>query len=102
MGPEDLNARAARLSREYLGGLAAPRSVRWVDNQRRRWGSCTPTRGTIRISSRLRTAPEWVLDYVLIHELAHLLATGHGADFWAWVRRYPHTDRAIAYLAERS
>jgi predicted metal-dependent hydrolase len=39
-----------------------------------------------------------VLDYVLVHELAHLLEPGHGPDFWTWVRRYPKTERAIGYL----
>jgi predicted metal-dependent hydrolase len=39
-----------------------------------------------------------VLDYVLVHELAHLLVPGHGAEFWKWVRRYPKTERAVGYL----
>lgn len=65
---------------------------------RTRWASCTPADGTIRISDRLRDVPAWVLDYVLVHELAHLLVPGHGADFWALVRGYPKMERAIGYL----
>lgn len=65
---------------------------------RTRWASCTPADGTIRVSDRLRDVPSWVLDYVLVHELAHLLVPGHGADFWAIVRSYPKTERAIGYL----
>ncbi len=61
-----------------------PATVRWVDNMTMRWGSCTPADGTIRISSRLRAMPTWVLDYVLVHELAHLIAPGHDRRFWAW------------------
>jgi hypothetical protein len=65
---------------------------------RTRWASCTPADGTIRISERLREAPSWVVDYVLVHELAHLLEPGHDAPFWAWVHRYPRTERAMGYL----
>ena len=72
----DVAARARRLAREY--GLPRPRSVRWVDNMRQRWGSCTPEDGSIRVSSRLAAYPSWVLDYVLVHEIAHLVVPNHG------------------------
>lgn len=94
----DLESRAHELSRRYLDGRADPVSVRWVANQRTRWGSCTPDDGTIRLSTRLRGMPSWVVDYVLIHELAHLLIPGHGADFWQLVGNYPKADRARGYL----
>jgi predicted metal-dependent hydrolase len=42
--------------------------------------------------------PRWVVDYVLVHELAHLLEPGHGKRFWAWVDRYPKAERAKGYL----
>jgi predicted metal-dependent hydrolase len=95
---EELLARARRLSDEYLGGLAEPASVRWVTNQRARWGSCTPGERSIRLSQRLQEMPSWVVDYVLVHELAHLLERGHNADFWAWVDRYPRAERAKGFL----
>lgn len=95
---EQLAARAARLSERYLGGQARPTSVAWVSNQGRRWGSCTPGEGTIRISDRVRGMPGWVLDYVLLHELAHLLHSGHGPAFWALLAGYPRTDRARGFL----
>jgi predicted metal-dependent hydrolase len=94
----DLMARAKRLSDDYLGGIAVPVSVRWVGNQRTRWGSCTPENGTIRLSERLRKMPDWVVDYVLIHELVHLIEPHHNEAFWGWVANYPHTDRAKGYL----
>ena len=53
--------------------------MRWVDNQQSRWGSCTPSDRSIRLSSRLQGMPAWVVDYVLVHELAHLLEPGHDA-----------------------
>jgi predicted metal-dependent hydrolase len=94
----DLMQRALALSDRHLGGLAIPESVRWVENQRTRWGSCTPGDRTIRLSARLQGMPAWVVDYVLVHELAHLLETGHDAKFWAWVDRYPQAERAKGYL----
>lgn len=95
---EDLLARARDLSRRHLGGRARPASVRWVDNQGSRWGSCTPADASIRLSARLRGMPGWVLDYVVVHELAHLLVPGHGPDFWALVAGYPRAERARGYL----
>ena len=95
---EELRDRALQLNDLYLGGLAMPSSVRWVSNQRSRWGSCTPADRTIRMSRRLQGMPPWVVDYVIIHELSHLLEPGHDAAFWAWVARYPHAERAKGYL----
>jgi predicted metal-dependent hydrolase len=46
----------------------------------------------------LRGVPPWVLDYVLLHELAHLLEPGHGPAFWALLESYPRTERARGYL----
>jgi len=94
----DLLKRARGLNDRYLGGLATPESVRWVDNQQSRWGSCTPGDRTIRLSARLQGMPSWVVDYVLVHELAHLLEAGHDDRFWAWVDRYPQAERAKGYL----
>ncbi len=73
-----LYARAIELVDLYLDGRRYPASVRWVDTMRTRWASCTLEDATIRISSRLRAMPSWVLDYVLVHELAHLRVPGHG------------------------
>ena len=95
---DELHERATALSRRYLDGRAEPRSVRWVSNQRRRWGSCTPADATIRLSDRLAAMPAHVVDYVLLHELTHLLVHGHGEEFWAWLSRYPQTERARGFL----
>ncbi|HEX6921007.1 MAG TPA: M48 family metallopeptidase [Actinomycetes bacterium] len=97
-GDGELMARARELSRRYLGGRAQPASVRWVSNQGSRWGSCTPADGTIRLSTRLQGMPGWVVDYVLVHELAHLIVPGHGPRFWAEVEGYPRHERARGYL----
>lgn len=93
-----LAAHAADLSARYFGGRAVPTSVRWVSNQNSRWGSATPSEGSIRLSDKLRPMPQWVIDYVLLHELAHLLVAGHNAAFWKLLEAYPDTMRAKAFL----
>jgi predicted metal-dependent hydrolase len=95
----DLEQRAKELGTRYR--LPVPESIRWVTNQEWRWGSCTPSDRTIRISSRLVGEPGWVLDYVIVHELAHLRIRGHGVDFWDLVHRYPKAERARGFLIAR-
>jgi hypothetical protein len=92
----DVDALARSLALRY--DLPQPAEVRWVDNQTSRWGSCTPVDGTIRVSSRLADWPRWVLEYVLVHELAHLAEVSHGPAFHALVRRYPKAERATGFL----
>jgi predicted metal-dependent hydrolase len=94
----ELSERAAELSARYLGGRARPASVRWVDNMVARWGSCTPVDGSIRISRRLSGTPSYVIDYVLLHELVHLLVPGHGPAFWAELAGYERLERARGFL----
>ena len=79
-------------------GLPEPERITWVTNQRDRWGSCTPSQGTIRLSDRLAGFPLWVIDYVVVHELAHLVECNHSARFWAIVDQYELTERARGYL----
>lgn len=97
-GDDELMARARALSAAHLDGVPQPASVRWVDNQNRRWGSCTPADRTIRLSSRLRSMPEYVVEYVLVHELVHLVEPSHDARFWSLVARYPRAERARGFL----
>ena len=94
----DLEARARELNEAYFEGRLRWESIRYVTNQQKRYGSCKPTRGTIRLSHRLATMPAWVRDYVIVHELAHLEESNHGPAFWALVNRYPLTERARGYL----
>ncbi|WP_334172546.1 M48 metallopeptidase family protein [Sinomonas sp.] len=96
---QELVARAAELSELFLDGRARPETVRWVTNQSTRWGSCTPGERSIRLSHQLQGMPQWVVDYVLVHELAHLLVAGHNPKFWSLVERYPRTAEAKAFLS---
>ena len=96
----DLTDRARRLARTH--SLREPATIAWAENLTSVWGLCTPSASDIRISTRLVGFPTWVLDYVIVHELAHLHVPGHGPDFWALVGRYPKSERAIGYLIAKS
>jgi predicted metal-dependent hydrolase len=96
----DLTARAASLSRRF--GLRRAAEVTWSERQRTRWGSCSVDSGRIRISTRIAGAPDWVLDYVIVHELAHLTEPNHGKAFWALVDRFPKAERARGYLLAKA
>ncbi|TDS87276.1 M48 family metallopeptidase [Nesterenkonia aurantiaca] len=96
---EELAQRARALSTRYFDGVPQPQAVSWSTQQHQRWGSTTSTTGTIRLSARLREMPVWVQDSVLVHELAHLIEPGHGAEFKALIAKYPRTAEADAFLA---
>jgi predicted metal-dependent hydrolase len=101
---ERLNARrnlertAERLNVEYFDGKLTWRSIRFVANQHDRYGSCTPEDGTIRISHRIAAYPAWVREYVVLHELAHLLVPSHSPRYWRLIDRYPLAERARGFL----
>ena len=95
---DGLLARAIELSERYLVG-ARPVSVRWVTNQSARWGSCSYYSGHIRLSHRLRVVPEWVLDSVLVHEVAHLTHADHSRAFHKLAGAYPRHEEAGIFLA---
>jgi predicted metal-dependent hydrolase len=98
---EDLEALAQRINHKYFGGELSWHSIRWVGNMRKRLGSCTnggPTDGDIRISDRIKGWPDWVVEYVVAHEVAHRKHSDHSKAFWAYVARYPGTERARGFL----
>jgi predicted metal-dependent hydrolase len=96
----NLVRRARQLAARY--GLPHPVSVEWSSRQMKRWGSCTPDEGRIRISDRLASVPGWVLDSVLVHELAHLEVADHGSGFDELVSRYELSERAKGYLIAKT
>jgi predicted metal-dependent hydrolase len=94
----DLEERARHLMTQDLPEISErPLSIGWR-SMNERWGSCTTIDRTIRISDRLASAPRYVLDYVLVHELIHLRTPGHGEDFQNFLARYPDGPRAEAFL----
>ena len=83
---------AHQLGVEYKG-------AKIVDN-RYRWGSCT-VKDNVNINWRLIKAPMFVIDYVIVHELAHLIEANHTPRFWNIVRtQIPKTEKARTWLGE--
>jgi predicted metal-dependent hydrolase len=94
---EGLERRAQALNRRIFDGRLRWNSIAFAD-QERRWGSCSFSAGVIRIARRAADLPGWVLDYLLVHELAHLEVPDHSPRFWALVNRYHLTERSRGYL----
>lgn len=99
---DDLQARAEHVNRTYFGGQIEWTAIRWVGNMTTRLGSCSnggTTDGHIRLSDRMKGWPEWVIDYVIAHELAHRVHPNHSADFWNFLgEAYPLTERARGFI----
>ena len=94
---ERLLARAHQLNRRYFDGALRWTSIGFAE-MAHQWGSCTFTNGSIRLARRAASLPDWVLDYLLVHELAHLVCSDHGREFHEMEGRYPLTERAKGYL----
>ncbi len=95
---QELAERFDLLNRRYFDGRLRVRRITYVSNQARRFGSCSPQLGVIRISTRVASMPGWVRDYVLVHEMAHLIEPNHSPRFWALVNRFPRAERARGFL----
>ena len=99
MSEEGLATRVDQLLTELAPEIVLrPSTITWRA-MRERWGSCTSTDRTIRISDRLKGAPEYVLDYVLFHETIHLQFFDHGPEFKGLLARFPLEAQAEAYLS---
>jgi len=96
----DLPSRAAKLAGAYR--LRRPAEIVWSERQKTLWGSCTPATGRVRIATRVAPFPDWVLDYVIVHELAHLTHPNHSQGFWELVDKYPLAERARGYLLAKN
>ena len=96
-GDAALEERARVLAGLYNNDVQ-PKSVRWVNNQQARWASCSPGSREIRVSSRLRQCPEWVIDAVLVHELAHLQEADHSPKFYEIANRHVRQDDSELFL----
>lgn len=73
-----------------------------IRNQRTRWGSCS-TGGTLSLNWRLIMAPSGVIDYIVVHELAHLSEQNHGEEFWQTVKeQVPDYEEKSEWLDENS
>jgi predicted metal-dependent hydrolase len=92
-----LAGRAQALNEKHFGGRLRWTSIAFAEMSHL-WGSCTFTSGAIRIAKRAGSLPDWVLDYLLVHEMSHLEHSDHGPAFHEMENRYPLTERARGYL----
>lgn len=99
---DDLQQRARYINRTYFGGKIHWEAIRWVKPMKTRLGSCTSggtTDGHIRISEEIKDWPQWVVDYVIAHELTHRLHPNHSNAFWQTLNdSYPRTERARGFI----
>ena len=89
---------AQRLNKKYFFGSLKIASIQYVTNQVRKFGCCYLPDASIRISHQVAEMPEWVRDYVVMHELAHLVVPNHSKAFWDIVSRYELAERARGFL----
>jgi predicted metal-dependent hydrolase len=98
----DLQLRAELINQKYFDGKIQWNAIRWVSNMQSRLGSCTrggPTDGQIRISDKIKDWPDWVVDYVIAHEMLHRKHPNHSGIFWSALREaYPLTEQARGFI----
>ncbi len=98
----DLHQRAELINQKHFDGKIQWNAIRWVSNMQTRLGSCTrggPTDGQIRISNKIKNWPDWVVDYVIAHELMHRKHPNHSDAFWSELKAaYPLTERARGFI----
>ena len=95
---EDLRGIAERLNERYFGGRLKINRIEYVTDQYKKFGCCNYRSGSIRISHRLLEMPPWVRDYVVFHEMAHIIEPNHSRAFWKIVSQYRLAERARGYL----
>ncbi|MEO0092978.1 MAG: SprT-like domain-containing protein [candidate division WOR-3 bacterium] len=95
---ENLMAIYQKLNAQYFNNAIPVRSIEYSTEQSKKWGVCNIKNRSIRISHRLSAMPEWVRDYVIVHEMAHLVFPNHSEKFWQLVNRYKLAERARGYL----
>ncbi|MEI8349561.1 MAG: M48 family metallopeptidase [Candidatus Omnitrophota bacterium] len=95
---QPLSEIAACLNEKYFGNQLKINSVEYVTSQNSKYGCCNHRTGHICISHKVGLMPKWVRDYVLIHEMAHLIEPNHSKSFWDIVSRYKLAERARGYL----
>ncbi len=99
-GRREAHARISLIAQSEAAALGVSYARISLRDQRSRWGSCSTT-GTLSFNWRLVLAPHDVLDYVVVHEICHLLEMNHGPGFWALVqRRRPGYHEPKAWLDE--
>ena len=95
---DDLLERAGKINEKYFANRLKINSIEYATDQNTRFGCCNYRAASIRISHRVGLMPEWVRNYVVLHEMAHLIEPNHSSAFWDIVSRYKLAERAKGYL----
>jgi len=95
---QNLSEVFGRLNKKYFNGKIKIKSIEYVTNQQKKYGSCDYRKKTIRLSHYIAQMPDWVRNYVIIHEMAHILEPNHSKAFWDIVYRYKLAERARGFL----
>lgn len=95
---DNLIERAEKINEKYFGNRLKVNSIEYVTDQNTRFGCCNYRAAAIRISHRIGLMPEWVRDYVVLHEMAHLVEPNHSSAFRNIVSGYKLAERAKGYL----
>ena len=96
-----LRAELAPLIRKWEESLGVTVSAFFVQKLKTKWGSCTPHKGYVRFNMDLVKKPKDLLEYVVVHELCHLLEPRHSERFYNLLsHHYPHWKEARASLNE--
>ncbi len=98
---DDLKQRAGKLNKKYFSGALKFCSIGYVTGQRAKFGCCDTRKRVIRIAHHVASMPVWVREYVIMHELAHLIEPNHGRAFWEIVDKYPLAERAKGFLTAK-
>jgi len=97
-----LQERAELINKKHFAGQIQWNAIRWVGDMHTLLGSCSrggTTDGEIRISDKIKNWPDWVVDYVIAHELLHRKHSNHSAAFWNELHQaYPLTERARGFV----
>jgi predicted metal-dependent hydrolase len=92
------------LNKKYFKNMLDISSIciEYVTGQTHKFGCCNYQSKSIRISHQIAQMPDWVRDYVIMHELAHLIEPNHSKSFWDIVSEYKLSERAKGYLIAKS
>ncbi|MCK4979921.1 MAG: M48 family metallopeptidase [Candidatus Delongbacteria bacterium] len=94
---KELLSRAQKLKKKFIPD-APDFTIVFQESLKRTWGKCFTNQRKIVINPVLATYPKWVLDYVIVHEIAHLLIPNHGKEFRELVNRFKLKERAVGFL----
>ncbi len=95
---DNLLERARRINARFFDNKLKLNSIEYVADQNCKFGCCNYRSANIRISHKIGLMPEWVRDYVVLHEMAHLIEPNHSRAFWEIVSRYKLAEKAKGFL----